>query len=353
MIGIIDYELLMAKRGLPPPSLSAMKMAAYLKSTQSDYVVLLQTMENIEHYERVCFFSDWIIDKLPKEIFQFSNVELYGLYLNPIPKLAEHMIPDTTIYNDIIQEKIVNKTVSTSRALQFLDSIYYKCYDQEGKRLPLPPSAKRKRFYIYDNDFLSLSDCWQIIEEIVERNPSAIYMTRPIQCHTVKQFFTLREDYEKVSRNNKIFLDYFVPLHHLETYFGKYKLKLLGEITKTSDVCIYLGKNYGNDVYSETFYIRNIFYCLNLAYSYYSRNIPIKSDIYHHYDVTNPYEDVYNAIRLWINSEDYDMTLAQSFGTKKLKERMAELIEKNSAFEPFFNKTKNDLIQTRGIWRIP
>ena len=96
------------------------------------------------------------------------------------------MIPDITIYNDIVQEKIVNKTVSTSRALQFLDSIYYKCYDQEGKRLPLPPSVKRKRFYIYDNDFLSLSDCWQIIEEIIERNPSAIYMTQPIQCHTVK-----------------------------------------------------------------------------------------------------------------------------------------------------------------------
>lgn len=186
MIGIIDYELLMAKRGLPPPSLSAMKMATYLKSTQSEHVVLLQTMENIEHYERVCFFSDLIIDKLPKEIFQYSNVELYGLYLNSIPKLAEHMIPDITIYNDIVQEKIVNKTVSTSRALQFLDSIYYKCYDQEGKRLPLLPSAKRKRFYIYDNDFFSLSDCWQIIEEIVERNPSAIYMTRPIQCHTVK-----------------------------------------------------------------------------------------------------------------------------------------------------------------------
>lgn len=353
MIGIIDYSLLLTKRGLPPPSLAAMKMAAYLKSNQPDQVYLLHTMENIETYERVCFFSDLIIDKLPKEIFQYPNVELYGLYLNDIPLLAEHMLPDTTIYNDIVQERVVNKQVSTSRALQFLDSVYYKCYDQNGKRLPLPPSQKRKRFYIYDNDFLTIPDCWDIINEITEGYPSGIYMIQPILCHNVKQFFTLREDYEKVSRNNKIFLDYFVPLHHFETYFGKYKLKLLGEITKTSDVCIYLGKNYGNNVYSETFYLRNIFYCLNLAYSYYSRNIPIKADIYHPYDTTNPYEDVYNAIRLWINSEDYDMTLAQSFGTKKLKERMAELIEKNPAFNPFFNKTKNDLINTRGFWRIP
>lgn len=353
MIGIIDYELLIMKRGLPPPSLSAMKMSSYLKSTEKEHIVLLQTLENIEHYDKVYFFSDSIIEKLPKEIFQYPNVEMYGLHLNPIPLLAEHMLPDTTLYNNIVQERVVNKTTTTTRALQFLDSIYYKCYDQNGKRLPLPPSEKRKRFYIYDEDFLSLSDCWEIIEAITERNPSAIYMTQPIQCHTVKQFFTLREDYEKVSRNNKIFLDYFVPLHHLETYFGKYKLKLLGEITKASDVRIYLGKNYGNDIYSETFYIRNLFYCLNLVYSYYSRNIPIKADLYHPYDVTNPYEDVYNAIRLWINTDDYDMTLAQSFGTKKLKERKAELISKNSAFNPFFDKSKNDLIQTRGIWRIP
>ena len=116
---------------------------------------------------------------------------------------------------------------------------------------------------------------------------------------------------------------------------------------------MYLGKNYGNNTYSETFYIKNIFYCLNLIYSYYSRNIPIKAEIYYPVDYTNPFEDVYTAIRLWVNSKDYDMTMAQSFGTKKLQERMQELINKNASFAPFFDKTKNDLIQTRGIWRIP
>ena len=353
MIGFIDYELLLSKRGLPPPSLAAMKMAAYLKSKENVQIIVLNNLETIDNFEKVYFFSDLVIDKLPKEIFQYPNVEMYGLHLSPIPLLAEHMIPDTTIYNNIVQERVNDKHTSTNRALQFLDSIYYKCYDENGKRLPLPPSDKRKRFYIYDNDFLEIPNSWSILEEITERQPSGIYMTQPIQCHTVKQFFTLREDYEKVSRNNKVILDYFVPLHHFETYFGKYKLKLLGEITKTADVCVYLGKNYGNNTYSETFYIKNIFYCLNLIYSYYSRNIPIKAEIYYPVDCTNPFEDVYNAIRLWVNSKDYDMTMAQSFGTKKLQERMQELINKNASFAPFFDKTKNDLIQTRGIWRIP
>ena len=263
------------------------------------------------------------------------------------------MIPDVTLYNDFVQERVVNKLTTTNRALQFLDSIYYKSYDQKGKKLPLPPAAKRKRFYVYDVDFLSVPNCWDILEEIAERLPSSIYMVHPILCKTIKQFLLLREDYEKVSRNNKIILDYFVPLHHLEVYFGKYKLKLLGEITKTANVNIYLGKNYSNDTYNEVFYLRNIFYCLNLIFSYYSRNIPIKTELYYSLSETNPYEDVYTAIRLWANSDDYDMTLAQSFGTKKLKERMEELIEKNPAFAVFFDKTKNDLITTRGIWRIP
>lgn len=63
----------------------------------------------------------------------------------------------------------------------------------------------------------------------------------------------------KVARSNKIVLDYYVPYHDLDLYFGKYKLKLLGEITTNSDVCIYLGKNYGAQAYKETFYTKNLF----------------------------------------------------------------------------------------------
>lgn len=353
MIAICDYDFLQVKRGLPPPSLAAMKMSSYLKQTQQEQIILLRSLDSIANYEKVYFFSDLIIDKLPKEIFQYDNVETYGLHIESVPSIVEHMIPDITIYNDIVQEKVNEKSTSPTRAVQFLDSIYYQAYDSEGKRIPLPPSQRRKRFYIYDKDFLSLTDAWDIIEEINERFPSGIYMTQPVQCHTISQFLKLREDYEKVARSNKVMLDYFVPLHHFDAYFSKYKLKLLGEITKTSTVGIYLGKNYGNNTYGEVFYQRNLFYCMNLAFSYYSRNIPIKAELYHAVDAINPYEDVYNALRLWINSEDYDLKLDQSFGSKKLQARKEELIKLNPSFEIFFSKTKNDLINTRGIWRIP
>lgn len=352
MIGIYDNDFMAVKRGLSSPSLAAMKMSAFLKANEEDNVYLITSLETAAQCSKVYFFSDKIVDKLPKEIFTMDNIELYGKYLEKLPKIVEHMMPDITLYHDIVQDRLVNKLAATNRALQFLDSIYYQAYGSEGERLPLPPSSTRKRFYIYDEDFLGYEDCWSILDEILERTPSGIYMTQPIQCHTVKQFFTLREDYEKVSRSNKVILDYFVPLHHFDMYFSKYKLKLLGEITKTSEVYIYLGKNYSNNAYGDTFYIKNLYYCLNLIFSYWSRNIPIKAEMFEKEDAINPYKDIYNCVRLWTNNEDQDMKLKESFNSKKLKTKMEEFIKEHPVMEQFFEKSKNNLITTRGIWRV-
>ena len=353
MIAIYDEEFATAKRGLPPPSLAAMKTTAYLKTEQDDIVILITDLTNAANYKEVYFFSDKPLEDLPKEIFLMDNIHLYGKYLEPLPRIVEHMTPDITIYHDIIQTRLVQKIVTTNRALQFLDSIYYQAYGSKGERLPLPPSPKKRRFYIYDEDFLSYDDCWNIFKEIEERIPTGIYTVKPIQCHTVKQFFTLREDYEKVSRANKIILDYYVPLHHFETYFGKYKLKLLGEITKNSEIYVYLGKNYSSSAYGEVFYLKNLYYSLNLIFSYWSRNIPIKAEMFVAEDSVNPYKELFQALQQWTNHNDYDKTISSFLSTKKLKPKLEEFIANNPAMEIFFNKSKNDLINTRGVWRLP
>lgn len=353
MIAIYDEEFATAKRGLPPPSLAAMKMAAYLKTEQDDIVMLITDLTNAANYAKVYFFSDKPLEELPKEIFLMENVELYGKYLEPLPRIVEHMTPDITIYHDVVQSRLIDKIVSTNRALQFLDSIYYQAYGSDGARLPLPPSPHRKRFYIYDEDFLQYEDCWNIFREIEERVPTGIYTIKPIQCHTLKQFFTLREDYEKVSRANKIILDFFVPFHHFETYFGKYKLKLLGEITKNSEIYVYLGKNYSANAYGEVFYLKNLYYCLNLIFSYWSRNIPIKAEMYIPSDGVNPYKEIFNALRLWTNNNDANVKISDYLNTKKLKPKLEEFIANNPTMATFFDKSKNDLINTRGVWRLP
>ena len=58
MIAIYDEEFARAKRGLPPPSLAAMKTAAYLKTEQSDQVVLITDLNSAANFNKVYFFSD-------------------------------------------------------------------------------------------------------------------------------------------------------------------------------------------------------------------------------------------------------------------------------------------------------
>lgn len=354
MIGIIDYDFLTAKKGAPPPSLLAMKFSSYLKSTEKEQIRLLDNLDQAAACSKVIFTSEKPLDKIDKAAFLLDNCEYYGQYLaDKVPRIVEHMPPDITLYNESIQERVVKRSISTSTAFSFLDSIYYQAYAENGERLPLPPSATRKRFYIYDNDFFGHEECWDILDEIITRSPSGIYFTQPIQCHTIKQFLTIREDYEKVSRANKIILDYFVPLHHFDIYFGKYKLKLLGEINKNADINIYIGKNYNNNAYNEVFYIKNLYYCLNLIFSYYSRNIPIKVEIYTDEKETNPYLFFYKLIRSWVNNKDANMTLAEAIKSSQVKNKIDELLNKHSIFNIFLEKSKNDLINTRGVWRAP
>ena len=148
-------------------------------------------------------------------------------------------------------------------------------------------------------------------------------------------------------------MDYFVPLHHFDVYFGKYKLKLLGEIAKNSDVNIYIGKNYNNNAYNDVFYIKNLYYCLNLIFSYYSRNIPIKVEIYTKPSEINPYIYFYKLIRSWVNNKDPDTTLEDAINSSQVRTKIEELLKKHSIFDIFLHKSKNDLIKTRGVWRAP
>ena len=68
MIAIYDEEFATAKRGLPPPSLAAMKTSAYLKTEQDDLVILITDLTNAANYKEVYFFSDKPLEELPKEI---------------------------------------------------------------------------------------------------------------------------------------------------------------------------------------------------------------------------------------------------------------------------------------------
>lgn len=332
----------------------ALKISSYYKRYEkNENVFLIKDLKSIEKYDKVYFVSNKILEEIPQEVLVAPNVLFYGEYLpDDIPELYHHMIPDVTLYNETVQRLLTEEKITTERALTFLSSSYYQAKVGDTY-IPIPPIEPRARIYVYDKDFLAQPDCWNIFDRIIERKPASIFFVEPLRCHTIKQFLHLREEYERVSRQNKIILDYFVPYDDFDLYFGKYKLKLLGEITTSSHISIYLGKNYKSDVYSEMFYIHNIFYCLNLLFSYYSRNIPIFTEIY--YPPNQPltiYTEIYKVIRAWVNSSDKDKTFGECFWTKKQKKILKQLLDKNPTFEAFLPKSKNKLKNTRGIWRI-
>ena len=62
---------------------------------------------------------------------------------------------------------------------------------------------------------------------------------------------------------------------------------------------------------------------------------------------------LFQALQQWTNHNDYDKTISSFLSTKKLKPKLEEFIANNPAMEIFFNKSKNDLISTRGVWRLP
>ena len=331
-----------------------MKLSSYYKRNEpKEHIRLLTDTVQMMNCDLVYFLSNKLLEEIPDEIFMTENIKFYGKYLpDDIPNLIHHMPPDVSIYNEVVQKRLTDDKVGTAKALSFLDSIYYQAFVNE-QLIPVPPMAPKTRVYLYDKDILGNESCWKVFDSIIKKRPSTICCVETIQCHTISQFLYLREEYEKVSRANKIILDYYVPPHQFEKYFGKYKLKLLGEITTNSNISIYLGKNYGADSYTSTFYIRNIAYCINLLFSYYSRNIPIFSEIY--YPPTkelNPYIEIYKAIRSWSNSDNKDLTFEQAFRTKKQKEILQTLIEKNPIFKGFLPYSKNMLIKTKGMWRV-
>ena len=103
MIGIYDYDFTSKTRGLSPPCLDAMKFYTYLLKNEPEQSIILDSnLGNLKNYDKVLFFSDKILEELPKEIFRADNVEIYGRYLENVPKIVEHQLPSIRLYHSYV-----------------------------------------------------------------------------------------------------------------------------------------------------------------------------------------------------------------------------------------------------------
>ena len=109
------------------------------------------------------------------------------------------------------------------------------------------------------------------MQRIVERAPASIQCIHPIVCKNLSQYINLRK-FLCFSRQNPIYLDLNIPLDETYYLFKKYKNFFLEDINPTTPVGIPIGGNYQ----SKKLYVNDFIYKINLLYSFWRQDIPIK-----------------------------------------------------------------------------
>lgn len=177
-----------------------------------------------------------------------------------------------------------------------MDDSYYRNYAGNNK-LPIPPILLHKRIILYDKDFF-YPDWEETIQSISERNISSIIRIHPIICKKIKEFFSIRS-YPKIARANHVILDLDIPLNEIQYLLKYYGKLLLADISFNSNVYITLG---GNFKYSKQYY-DDFIYKMNLLYSFWVGNIPIKIKyMYPQFGYNNPIEHISLLIEKWANT---------------------------------------------------
>ena len=98
--------------------------------------------------------------------------------------------------------------------------------------LILPSVQKRHRVYIYDIDFFQ--EGWHdIIDKILDRNPSSINFIHPAHYTKISDFLEVRENM-LIARGNDAYLDLNIPLSETPALMKHYKNRLLAVINPSA-----------------------------------------------------------------------------------------------------------------------
>lgn len=353
MIGLIDLDLQTTKSiNLCPPNLEIMKLATYYRTEENLFCNLISLKDNIiEGYDVIYCFSEQFDPIIPDIVKRQSNI-IYGgtgftngEYIPFQNSIIDFTLPKTWIYKNFLKEKY-DEGIKTNIINQLLDNTYYRRYAGEEK-LPMPSIKSNKLLYLYDTDFFSY-DWEDTIQEAIDRKVRGIHSTHPIVCKTLSQYFKLRT-YPKITRSNDILLDTEVPLDEVSYMLKKYQNMFLADITKNTAVYIPIGGTFQTNLQ----YYKDLIYKLNLLYSFWAYNIPIK--LKYMPPKIGTTTSIINLLKLiagWSH-----LTNPASSINDRLMRKMAVIEEKKILlkFHPsaadLFTQTYNDLSR-RGVWRV-
>lgn len=356
MIGLVDFDLLTrSSKSLYIPNLEIMKLATYYKTEEKQFCRLMSLKETeLDAYDKIYFFSEQDSIEIPIQFKRAKNVIFGGTtftkgkYIPFENELIDYTLPKTFIYKEFLGQKY-DEGIKTKEINSFLDSGYYRMYAGNNK-LPMPAILKKKKIYLYDREFF-YPDWKNILNKLSEKTPSTIIRMHPISCSTLTSFFEIR-NFTRFSRKNEIILDLEVPYGDIPILFNKYEKKFLADINDSSNVYLPLGKT----LPTNNKYLENLAYTLNLFYSFWARNIPMKIKYLRpNIGNYNPINNLSLLIENWSNLTTEN----------KRKTPLIERIKKGSIEEEELNfflsyyPKKIDLFEqnyidlsSRGYWRL-
>ena len=360
MIGLVDIDLQTSTAtNLCPPNIEIMKLATYYKTEENLFCRLINLDETeLTSYDKIYIFSEADTQPQIPEAFRRANNVIYGgtaftkgIYKPFENDLIDYTIPRTFIYKPLLAEKYVaglKDTVIT----HILDDSYYRMYAGESK-LPITPLLPKHRMFIYDRDFF-VPDWRNIIDKIIERNPSSIQPIHPIICKTINNYFGVRE-YNKISKNTTIILDLNIPLDDTPLLMKKYKNKFLADIRESSNVYITLGGTF--DTRGQ--YLKDFIYKLNLLYVFWSQDIPLKIKyIKPQIGYTDPIANISRLVEIWTASNTnltksiHDRIPKDKKSTEIRPERSEgrAIIERFPSAKTLFYQTR-ETVKKGGFWK--
>ena len=356
MIGLLDLDLQTSKSiNLNPPNLEIMKLATYYRIEENLFCNLISLTDTVlEGYDIIYCFSEADNPVIPDMLRRQSNV-IYGgtgftngEYKPFENEIIDYTLPKTWIYKNFLKEKY-DSGIKMKVINSLLDSSYYRCYAGK-KKLPMPPIHPRKKLYIYDVDFF-YDDWEEIVKQAANRNVSGIHAIHPIICKKFSQYFKLRE-YPQVMRSNIIILDTNIPLADIPYMLKKYKNLMLADITINSTVYLPLG----GTLQTNLQYYRDLIYKLNLLYSFWACNIPIKFKyIPPKIGVSSNISNLLVEITHWSQLRHQEHTIDNKIIRKTYKSAAEEekniLLKFHPEAKDLFTQSYTDLSK-RGVWRV-
>ena len=336
-----------------------MKLATYYTREENKFCRLINLDEtDLTKYEKVYVFSESKeFIQVPDAFKQATNVQYggtaftSGIYVPFENKLIDYTLARTNIYANFLKEKY-QAGLKEIEVTRLLDNSYYRWHAGE-EILPLPAIKKRHRIYIYDKDFF-LPGWRNIVNRIMERNPSSINFIHPAHYKHISDFLEVREN-GLIAKGNDAYLDLDIPLKETSILMKHYKNRLLAVIVPSSQVYLPLGGSF----HYQSDYFKDIIYKLNLLYVFWSCNIPLKIK----YEEPalgcyNPISDLSKLISTWTQGDtcSYKTIVDRIPKDKRMtdirpeREQLEIILKKYPSQKNLFYSTK-ETVKQGGFWK--